>query len=431
MKNLKPAKAKKQLFCIVDSILEEKNFLTDPVRNFTRHRKISFRETMIFPMIADCGSLDIEILDYFSPDRLPTAAALSYRRDQIKPEAFESVFHRFANSLPSRKKFKGMRLIACDGTRLNTPYNPKDPFSYADSIEGRKGFNQVHLTTCYDLQNDCYLDAVIQGYHEMNEREAFCLMLDRHTDREDTVFIADRGFFSYNVIAHAFDNSSSFLIRLDAVNAGSMFHNVPDILSSERVDYDDDITVGRRRTKETKALRNYHYIPKNKTYDMISFGENRVDTFHLRLLKFPLAGGEYEYIATNLPRRRFPAEVIEEMYRKRWGVETSFRYLKYAQGLVHMHSLKHNFILQEIFAKLTAYNFCAAVNQGMEDSSPAETTYQYVRNISYLIKVCIRFLKGILKGVEELAKKKKVPVRPNRSYKRTMKRQAADTLQYR
>lgn len=43
---------------------------------------------------------------------------------------------------------------------------------------------------------------------------------------------------------------------------------------------------------------------------------------------------------TNLDRTEFPLEEIKELYNKRWGIETSFRELKYAIGLNALHSKK-------------------------------------------------------------------------------------------
>ena len=45
------------------------------------------------------------------------------------------------------------------------------------------------------------------------------------------------------------------------------------------------------------------------------------------------------------------------LYTKPWGIETSFRELKYAVGLVNFHAKKQEYIIQETFARLIMYNF--------------------------------------------------------------------------
>ena len=75
-----------------------------------------------------------------------------------------------------------------------------------------------------------------------------------------------------------------------------------------------------------------------------------------RLVRFPISDTMQETIITNLDADEFPAAEIKRLYAMRWGIETSFRELKYTLGLLHLHSKKVEFIHQEIFAKLTMYN---------------------------------------------------------------------------
>lgn len=41
----------------------------------------------------------------------------------------------------------------------------------------------------------------------------------------------------------------------------------------------------------------------------------------------------------------------------RWGIETSYRELKYDLGLTHLHARKEECVIQEIYAHLLMYNF--------------------------------------------------------------------------
>lgn len=69
--------------------------------------------------------------------------------------------------------------------------------------------------------------------------------------------------------------------------------------------------------------------------------------------------GLYETVITNLPADRFPPPLLRELYHKRWGIETSFRDLKYTLALTHFHAKKRPFIKQEIFSRMTLYNFAS------------------------------------------------------------------------
>ena len=47
-----------------------------------------------------------------------------------------------------------------------------------------------------------------------------------------------------------------------------------------------------------------------------------------RVVRFRISGGCYETVYTNLDSETFPIGKIKELYRLRWGIETSFRELK-------------------------------------------------------------------------------------------------------
>ncbi|MBE6018134.1 MAG: transposase [Lachnospiraceae bacterium] len=69
----------------------------------------------------------------------------------------------------------------------------------------------------------------------------------------------------------------------------------------------------------------------------------------------------YETLLTNLPEDAYPPDRLRGLYNQRWGIETSFRSLKYTTGLLHLHSKKVACIKQEIYAKVIMYNFTEMV----------------------------------------------------------------------
>ena len=159
-------------------------------------------------------------------------------------------------------------------------------------------------------------------------------------------------------------------------------------------DREDDIYIGRIRNKETRKLRNYHYISSSKPYDSVPKGCREIDHFHVRMVKIQLPSGKNEYLLTDLPKSQFSLSDLNEIYRLRWGIEVSYRYLKYASGMIHVHSLKQDFIFQEILAKLTCYNFCAAVLKIINAPTKKKQKYKYTLEKTYVIKCCMRYLKN-------------------------------------
>lgn len=59
-----------------------------------------------------------------------------------------------------------------------------------------------------------------------------------------------------------------------------------------------------------------------------------IEAFSIQAKLFNLISDTvYETLFTNLPSNKFSAEVLKELYKMRWSIETSFKELKYNVGL--------------------------------------------------------------------------------------------------
>ena len=94
---------------------------------------------------------------------------------------------------------------------------------------------------------------------------------------------------------------------------------------------------------------------------------------------------------TNLDSEEFPPEELKKLYGMRWGIETSFRDLKYTVGLLHFHSKKVEYILQEIFASLIMYNFSELITSHVVIEK-GNRKYDYKVNFSVSVHICREFL---------------------------------------
>ena len=57
-----------------------------------------------------------------------------------------------------------------------------------------------------------------------------------------------------------------------------------------------------------------------------------------RVVRFKLTEYSYEVLLTNLSEDEFSVVDLKELYAMRWGIETSFRDLKYSLALSYFHS---------------------------------------------------------------------------------------------
>ena len=66
MKKITPDLIKKTLLDSVDQLLLDRaKYLVEPKKSFSRTQKITFRDSMIFPMIIASESTAVEMLDFF------------------------------------------------------------------------------------------------------------------------------------------------------------------------------------------------------------------------------------------------------------------------------------------------------------------------------------------------------------------------------
>ena len=89
----------------------------------------------------------------------------------------------------------------------------------------------VHTISLYEVCSKRYLDLEVQPGRLKNEFQAICNLMDRYAYGGSPIFIADRGFSSYNVFAHAIENHVDFLIRAKDLNVQRFLgvETLPDI----------------------------------------------------------------------------------------------------------------------------------------------------------------------------------------------------------
>ena len=404
-------------------------------KDFTRTRKLSF--AIMIKLILEMGgnALDYELRHYFSfALDMPTASAFVQRRSLISPDAFLYLFHAFNFAVPCDKLFEGYRLIACDGTDLNIARNPNDKENFFQSNPGEKGFNLLHLNALYDLCSKRYVDALIQSGRKENEFRAICQMADRFSYQGKTIFIADRGYESYNVFAHIERKGLNYLIRVKDKDSNGILGAIhfPD---TDIFDMDVHKCLTRKQTNEIKAHpEKYHFLPKNSTFDFLDLHTNLFYDMDFRVVRLKISEDSYECIITNLDRETFPLEKTKALYHMRWGIETSFRDLKHTIGLNHFHSKKVEFIKQEIYARLVLYNFCEAITSHIViQNKPRKHIYQL--NFSAAVDICRQFLldRSMLSppDVKALLLKYMQPVRHGRHDPRKVKPRSFVSFTYR
>ncbi len=398
-------------------------YVKSPNVDFTRKRKIDFQATISFVLASSGKSLSNELLQFFScKSTCPTVSAFIQQRNKLSETVFEKLFHSFSKSNIPNCTFKGYRLLAVDGSSLCTPPNPADKASYFPAVNSKKHFNLLHIHALYDILSHTYVDAIVEGGQVFNERSAFNQLVDR-SDIQNVIVIADRGYEAFNTFAHCMVKGWQFLIRVKDATSGAVVTNLP-LPDCEEFDAPVSLVLGRSRTKQARSIPNYKPLASNTIFDCFPASSEDgkvIQTFEMnfRVVRFRVSEDCFETVITNLPADQFPPDMVKRLYSARWGIETSFRYLKKNIGLELVHAKKVESIFHEIFARLIIYNFTALIAY---QTSIRENIgkYRYKPSFTNAVLICRHLFLGEISPPEAEAciARCLIPIRPNRSIPR-------------
>ena len=422
--------------------MEAESVCLNPQRDFSRSRKLSFDQTVSVILGMKGGSLATELLDYYDCDpNCITASGFCQQRSKIRPEAFYLLFKHFLKTYSANtdfKPYKGLRLFAVDGSDIQITPNKNDPDTYYPGTNGQKPYALVHLNALYDLENRIYEDVIIQKRNCWDEGQALIDMMEK-SSISNALVIADRGYESYNLMAHIEEYGWKYLIRIKNSNGIVRGLELPD---AKEFDIDISMNMTRKCSNEVKFLcstqrNNFRYVPPTCRFDFLPLLENSYKepaTFYklnYRIVRVQINDALTETIITNLPRNIFTAEEIKKLYASRWGIETSFRDLKYTVGMLHFHSKKVEGILQEVYAALVMYNFAEIITSLIVIKSGKRKTV-YKANFSIAVHVCRVFLLKEIPppNVEAIIAKNIIPVRPDREYVRILNKKTKIAISF-
>ena len=427
-----PQQVKNSLLQIISDMSSNPNsFFLNPKSDFSRKRKLPFASLIHLMLSMEAGTIRDELLDYFSlqHDTLSNSAFFQ-QRNKLSQTVFPHIFYSFDAMYP-HSLYKGKYLLlAADGSSFTFTRNPLDEASYYQPTDkSSNGYNQIHVVPLFHLLDKRYLDCVIQPVRRKNEFQALCDLIDRHpyASGQIPVFIADRGFHSLNVFAHAIEHNAYFIIRATDRKMNNLLN--ADLLKiKEKDNFDIWITrfLTRSRSKKKRQhperAEQYKVICKDVSFDYLIPGRQNEYEINLRVLRFKISENGYENIITNLPSDEFSPDEIKHLYNLRWGIETSFRELKHVIGARNFHSKNRKYIEMEIWARLILYNYCSIITGHVVVAQKNNNKHIYQVNYSVAYKACHYFFRLHLgespPDVEGLIGKNILPIRPNRNYAR-------------
>ena len=371
-----------QLDDLIQEYCEHIHDYTKSNKDFTRTRKLPADKLIKTTLNMQGQSINAELLKAF-PDMTErmSESAFEQAKGKLSPKLYEDLFHSYNQTMNKPKTLdlvSSYRVYGIDGSDFNPPYQSKSIYAVAyqagrprkDGLETRP-FSQIHGNLLYDLLNCTYEDAILQPRSQMDERTAAYTMLERIDNHNPFIAIMDRGYEGFNFIEHLNRIDNCFYI-IRAKNGGSAVKEIANLPDKQcDIDLEFTITTSGQYYKQNKdKIKNLKHIAVIKTHYKDEIAKTTKDRkwdvgdhciVKYRIVKFrindPETGKEeWETLITNLNRFEFPIDRMKEMYHMRWGIETSFRNLKYAIGAVNFHSRLDTFVEMELFAHFIMYN---------------------------------------------------------------------------
>lgn len=389
--------------------------------DFTRRRKQSFHNTILFMMNFLTKSLSIEIENFvsFIKNRIGlvdieyfTKSAFVQCRKKIKPEVFKYLSDNlveefYTDNDESIKLWNGFRLLAVDGSRMTLPNTQELEKIYGKTKnQSKTGVVQARVSVLYDVLNKFVIDGCLVPL-STGERKLALEHLECSTTGD--LIIYDRGYPSFNLIYEHYERGIDFLIR-----SKIDFNNVT------RKFYESGLSTSIVKMypgKNTKLL--------DKPYSKNTYKE-------VRLVRVELPSGGIEILITSLyDPERYPDSIFKKLYFLRWGVEIFYDELKNKIKAEHFSGYSQHSILQDFYAALFISNVQSLIVGEINDELAIKSEgnkYQYKvnNNLSYGFlkdRIITLFFSNkdmaiITSELKEIFKRHTIPIRPNRRYER-------------
>lgn len=338
-----------------------------------------------------------------------TQSAFIQSRNKIKPEVFKHlnstiVDEFYTDNDLSIKLWKGFRLLAVDGSRINLPDTKELADKFGLSKNQTKTVTvQARCSVLYDVLNNFVLDSKLTSLSIGESTIAKEHLLKAQVG---DLIIYDRGYPSFALIHEHNELNIDFLFR---VKVG--FSNVVKAF------------VESNKTSQIVEIK----PSQNQSFEDKKYRKN--ETLKVRLVRVKLKDGSIEILMTSLLNSKiFKSNTFQELYFKRWGVETYYNELKNKLKVEYFSGYSYNTIQQDFYVAIFVSNIQTLIVNDLEDeineqNKGRKLKYKVNSNLSYgFLKDRIIALFQANEDVENelktLFKKHLIPIRPLRKNKR-------------
>ena len=435
------------LRCIESLAARPEECARSPGRDFVRNRKLGLARLLLLLVCWGRDSAWAELCDLAGWDgEAPSGPALTQQWGKLNDRAMPALLRSFLSRFEAPALMGRWRLLAADGTEWQLlPGTGGDRCRVANGKGGGRHW-ELHATCAFDLLRRTFEDVVCQGGAEEDEPGALCRIVDRLRcgGGLTPLWLADRGFCTWNVICHMREAGASFCLRASDAWVARLF-------GDELPAGEFDVRV-RHCLVRTGSLAS-RTLPGHPSLYSVFRGGRRLDVLpprspgeywlEVRVVRLALpacdgdaaAGDRWLTLVTDLDAGDLDAGALAGLYAMRWGEETGFSHLKHAVGLADAPRTRDlGRAVQELWGRLVLYDACSLGTAGVPEPAPGPR-HARATDRTAAIKAFLRMLRALVRrgsfDVEACAARASHSVRRGRSHERRKRPKSPPRSQYR
>ena len=382
--------------------------------DFTRKRKIGFKDIILFELGTLKKTLSLEIHDFAKRAKTKefSKQAYSEAREKVEPEAFKELNDDIIEGTYKEgyKTYEGYVLLAIDGATEQLPNTKELKKEYGEYKQAKAtvGVAMGRINIIYDVLNEIVLEGKLTN-HKVGEVKTAEELIGIATRVPKSIILMDRGYPSMKLIKLMTDVGIKYVIRLRK----NFLKETDKFIKGNKWEEEIAVIIDKARSKDMGGI-----IPCE---------------IKIRCIKVELET-ETEYLITNLTKEEMATEKFKEIYGKRWGIETNYNIIKNVLELGNFTGDTKTAVEQDFYATIYLNNIAnIAISEAQEKydkKEKEETKHKYKINKSVaighlkrnLIEIYLcessRKRKKMLKDIFDDIQKNVLPERKDRKHKR-------------
>jgi hypothetical protein len=355
------------------------------------------------------GSLQDELDQFFrgisqttSWQRIVSKSAFCRARKKLNYSAFielNQVLNRFFYKHFPVRTWQGFSLMAIDGSTVGVPTTPENMAFFG----GQKKTTMARVSQMFDVLNKVTVHALIEPLR-IGEREMASehLLYLRSTD----LILLDRGYPAFWLFKMILTTGGQFCARISP----RVWKQVGEFQASDEKEKIIWIKADPLAKRHCRELGLDH------------------EPIMLRLIRI---GPDDQILITSLTDgQAYPVEIFNDLYHKRWPVESDYNVLKNKIAVERWTGRSVMSVYQDFYAKVFSKNLAAVLIHPVQeqlDHQENSLKYRYQVNWTQAISKCkdsiaVLFQSDcpykLIVSLQEIFKRSVEPIRPGRKHPR-------------